>query len=281
MSADVFARGPAWLFCPADRPDRYAKAAAAADVVIIDLEDGVPGSRRPRARELVLAAADALDPDTTVLRVSPVRTRDHEADLALLFSLPITTVMLAKAEQAAQLTRLRTVQVVALCETPLGVLDAGSIARADNCAGLMWGAEDLVAATGGSSSRHEDGSYRDLARHALAQVLPAASAAGGPALDAVVLALDDVQAVEREAVDAAASGFAGKACIHPRQTAVVRAACRPTDAHTGWARAVLEAADQEGREGGAFAFRGQMIDEPVLRLARRILARAGHPPQRD
>ena len=33
--------GPAWLFCPADRPERFAKAAAAADVVILDLEDGV------------------------------------------------------------------------------------------------------------------------------------------------------------------------------------------------------------------------------------------------
>ena len=33
--------GPSWLFCPADRPERYSKAAAAADMVIIDLEDAV------------------------------------------------------------------------------------------------------------------------------------------------------------------------------------------------------------------------------------------------
>ena len=45
--------GPAWLFCPADRPERFAKAAAAADVVILDLEDGVAapdeGRRAPGA----------------------------------------------------------------------------------------------------------------------------------------------------------------------------------------------------------------------------------------
>ena len=29
--------GPAWLFCPADRPERFAKAAAVADVVILDM----------------------------------------------------------------------------------------------------------------------------------------------------------------------------------------------------------------------------------------------------
>ena len=29
--------GPALLFCPGDRPDRFAKAAARADAVILDL----------------------------------------------------------------------------------------------------------------------------------------------------------------------------------------------------------------------------------------------------
>ena len=32
--------GPALLFAPADRPDRFAKAAERSDVVIVDLEDG-------------------------------------------------------------------------------------------------------------------------------------------------------------------------------------------------------------------------------------------------
>ena len=43
--------GPAWLFCPADRPERFEKAAAAADVVILDLEDGVAAKDREAARE--------------------------------------------------------------------------------------------------------------------------------------------------------------------------------------------------------------------------------------
>ena len=43
--------GPALLFCPADRPERYGKAAARADVVIVDLEDAVAPAERPAARE--------------------------------------------------------------------------------------------------------------------------------------------------------------------------------------------------------------------------------------
>ena len=47
---------PALLFCPADRPDRYAKALAAADLVVIwDLEDAVRPAAKQAAREALLA----------------------------------------------------------------------------------------------------------------------------------------------------------------------------------------------------------------------------------
>ena len=56
--------GPAWLFCPADRPERFEKAAAAADVVILDLEDGVAAKDREAARAALIDTP--LDPDRTV-----------------------------------------------------------------------------------------------------------------------------------------------------------------------------------------------------------------------
>ena len=48
--------GPALLFCPADRPDRYAKAAARADAVILDLEDAVAPDAKDAARRAVQEA---------------------------------------------------------------------------------------------------------------------------------------------------------------------------------------------------------------------------------
>ena len=47
MSFDL---GPALLFCPADRPDRYQKAADRADAVIIDLEDAIMPANRARSK---------------------------------------------------------------------------------------------------------------------------------------------------------------------------------------------------------------------------------------
>jgi citrate lyase subunit beta/citryl-CoA lyase len=56
-------------------------------------------------------------------------------------------------------------------------------------------------------------------------------------------------------------------CIHPRQVPIVRAAFRPTDAEVTWAQRVVEAAVA----GGVVAVDGRMVDEPLIRQARRVL----------
>jgi citrate lyase subunit beta / citryl-CoA lyase len=264
--------GLAWLFCPADRPDRFGKAAQRSDVVILDLEDGVAPADRPRARDAV--GQGGLDPARTVVRVNPVGTSDHDADLAAAERGGYRSVMLAKAESPAQVAQLAPFAVVALCETPAGVLASASIAAAATVQAMMWGAEDLIAAIGGQSSRDQSGGYRDVARHARAAVLLAAAAAGKRAIDAVYLDIADLEGLGEEAADAAASGFAAKACIHPSQVPVVRDAYRPAEELVRWARRVLDAA---ATEPGVFAFEGQMIDEPLIRQARTILARSGGP----
>ncbi|MET3806525.1 citrate lyase subunit beta/citryl-CoA lyase [Nakamurella sp. UYEF19] len=264
------ALGPALLFCPADRPDRYHKAAAAADGVILDLEDAVAPGAKASAREALIGSD--LDPARTVVRLNPAASAEFDRDLVALARTSYTKVMLAKAETATDLDRLVDLQVIALCESPLGVSNAGALAGHPSVVALMWGAEDLVAALGGSSSRKPDGSYRDFARYARSHVLIAAAGAGKVAYDAVHLNISDDAGLEEEAEDAAASGFAGTVCIHPRQVPIVRAAYHPSAESVAWATDVLAAADGAGN--GVFAHRGQMVDEPVLRQARRVLTRA-------
>lgn len=267
--------GPAWLFCPADRPERFAKAAAAADVVILDLEDGVAAPDRPTARKAL--QENPLDPDRTVVRINAAGTDDHRRDLEALDATGYTTVMLAKSESAAHLTELAPRDVIALVETPRGAVFATELAAAEPTVAMMWGAEDLVAALGGSSSRREDGSYRDFARHVRCTVLLAASAFGRVALDAVHLDIGDLAGLQAEALDGAAIGFDATVCIHPSQVPVVRKAYRPADAEIDWARRVLAAAKTQR---GVFAFEGQMVDSPVLRHAEAILRRAGESTAR-
>ncbi|OBI82102.1 HpcH/HpaI aldolase/citrate lyase family protein [Mycobacterium asiaticum] len=261
--------GPAWLFCPADRPERFAKAAAAADVVILDLEDGVAAAERAAAR--VALRDTPLDPQRTVVRINAAGTEDQALDLQALAETAYTTVMLPKTESAAQVDALAPRDVIALLETPRGAIFATEIAAAEGTIGMMWGAEDLVATLGGSSSRRPDGTYRDVARHVRSTALLAASAFGRLALDAVHLDIKDLDGLREEALDGVAVGFDVTVCIHPSQVPVVRNAYRPSDEKLDWARRVLEAAKTER---GVFAFEGQMVDSPVLRHAEAMLRRA-------
>ncbi len=271
--------GPALLFCPADRGERYAKALAAADSVIIDLEDAVAPSDKASGRDQLIAAAAAggeLDPARVIVRINPVGTRDHELDLVAVHQTPYRTVMLAKAESAAQLEALGAegFSVLALCETAAGVARADEIAAHPEVVAMMWGAEDLAASMGGKGSRHEPtggratGAYRDFARYARSRVLIEAKAAGKLAIDSVFLNIPDAEGLQQEASDASMSGFDATACIHPSQAAVIRGAYAATPEEVAWAERVLaEAAHQPG----VFQFEGKMVDEPVLRQARKML----------
>jgi len=261
--------GPGWLFCPADRPERFEKAAAAADVVIIDLEDGVAEKDREAARRALVDKP--LDPTRTVVRVNPVSTPDHVLDIQALRATRYNTVMLAKSETAEQVASLAPLDVVVLVETPLGALSLGEIVRVENACAVMWGAEDLFAATGGTANRWPDGSYRDVAKHVRSQSLLAAKAFGLMALDSVYLDIRDLEGLRAETDDAVAVGFDAKVAIHPTQVAVIRAGYAPTDEQIDWARNVL---DRASAERGVFQFEGQMVDMPVLRRAERIVAMA-------
>ena len=268
----AFTMGPSLLFCPGDRPDRFSKAAERADAVILDLEDAVGPEQKHPARSAIADAA--VDPDATIVRVNAVDAGTVDDDLAAAHAAGVHTVMLAKTETAADVDRLGDVSVIALVETALGVANAREIAAHAHVVALMWGAEDLVASMGGTSSRTPDGQYRDVARLARASVLLAAKAEGKAAIDAIRTDIADIAGALAESHDAAASGFDAKASIHPNHTAPIREAFLPSEEEAAWARAVL--AEAERHAGGVFNFDGRMIDEPILRHARKTADMAAH-----
>lgn len=273
MSASTWEPGPAWLFCPADRPERYPKALAVADVVILDLEDAVAPANRPTAREALTALAEsgALVPERTVVRVNGAETADHAADLAATAAAGITTVMLAKSEDAAGIAAIDH-RVVLLAETPRGIEYAAELAAVDNVIALMWGADDLVAGLGGTGSRYVTGPgagrYRDAVRYARSRALIAAKAHRRLALDNVYMDIPDTTGLAEECEDAVAVGFDAKVAIHPSQVAVIRAAYTPTAERIDWARRLLA---QVGEDRSVTTFEGRMVDGPIYAQAERVL----------
>lgn len=261
--------GPAVLFCPGDRPDRFDKALAAADAVILDLEDAVSPDRKQLARRTVCEALAGLPAERVVVRINPPRTEEGRADLAALREAPLRFVMVPKAERPEDIQAAAPLSVVALCESARGVLAAPTLAATEGCVALMWGGEDLTADVGGLRSRGPDGNYLPLVQHARTAILLAAAAAGRPAWDGVYLDIGDLDGLAAESREAVLMGFAVKVAIHPSQATVIRDAYRPSPDQIEWARKVVDAA--RSAPSGVISLDGQMIDGPLIAMAEGVL----------
>lgn len=249
------------LFVPANRPDRFHKAAnSGADGVIIDLEDAVAPGEKNAARAALLAASI---PTKSIVRINAVGTRWHDADVQAVKQLSVG-VMLPKAESADHILGLRTVlgdlPIIALIESASGLAAVREIARhADR---LAFGYIDFSADLGCSMER-------DALLMARAEIV-LASRLGQllPALEGVTPSFDDTALVEDDARYAASMGFGGKLCIHPKQIAPTLKGFRPSDADITWANKIASSGD------GAVSVDGMMVDAPVRLRAQRILAAA-------
>jgi citrate lyase subunit beta/citryl-CoA lyase len=248
------------LFVPADRPDRFDKAArAGADVVILDLEDAVPVERKAEARA---AAVAWLAEHGGCARINALGTPWHEEDVAALRGLTMGIVlpMAAGAADATAVHRTTGAPVLALVETARGVLAAPGLAQADGVVRLALGALDLAA-----DLRTDDA---DTLARLRTDLVIASRAAGlaGP-VDSVTTDVANGETAGRDARAARAVGMGGKLCVHPRQVGPVAAAFTPDDDEVAWARRIMEA----GAAGGVVVLDGAMVDAPVLARARLIL----------
>jgi len=269
------------LFVPADRPERFAKAAASgADALILDLEDSVSPEKKDVGRT---AIAEWLASDragvTTFVRVNPLDGDLTDADLAAVLPGRPDGLLLPKAEGAKSVEALvgklggAGIPVIPITtETPAAIFQLGSYgAVTPHLAGLTWGAEDLPAAIGAATSREADGSYTAPYELVRSLTLFGAHAAGTQAIETVFPRIDVPEALAAYVARARRDGFTGMMAIHPAQVATINAGFTPTEAEVAHARAVIDAfAANPGV--GALKLDGKMIDRPHLVQAQRIIA---------
>ncbi|BBD99459.1 CoA ester lyase [Sphingobium amiense] len=273
------------LFVPADRPERFARAAASgADALILDLEDSVTPERKAPGREAVAAWLAQPRALPAFVRVNPLDSGLTQADLDAVLAGRPDGLVLPKAEGAESVRSLIAMTggtappiLPIATETPAAIFQLGSYgAVAAHLAGLTWGAEDLPAAIGAATSREEDGRYTPPYEMVRGLTLFGAHAAGVEAIETVFPRIDDVQALAAYVARARRDGFTGMMAIHPAQVAVINAGFMPGEADIAHARAVVDAfAAAPG--AGALRLDGKMIDRPHLVQAQRLLARAGLP----
>lgn len=268
MVNPVFRAPVAPLFVPGDRPERFFRAATSGtDAVILDLEDAVDSGLRDQARAAV--AQHDITNVPVIVRVNAAASGELEHDLDALRDTPVSAIMLAKAESAADVQRIhdalgRQMPVIVLVETVTAFANLGTLLQAPGVVQAAFGSLDLALDLGCLPS------WNALAhcRGALVQQSRLANIAAP--LDGVTTDLDNPEQVREDALHASSLGFGGKLLIHPRQVVPTLESFQPDARTLDWARRVLAATTS----GAAVRIDGAMVDRPLIERARRIVARA-------
>ncbi|WP_108811993.1 aldolase/citrate lyase family protein [Sphingorhabdus sp. Alg231-15] len=264
-----------FLFVPANRPERFEKAAnSGADLICIDLEDSVPAEQKDSARESVLDALKTLDRAKMAVRINGLKTAAGLADLlalsateqlpALLF-LPMVESA-TEVEIAHSILGDRVEGLIPLIETVRGLRAGDAIAGSAGVTGMMFGGGDFSAELGTKLE------WEPLLAARGAFILCCASAAVA-AIDVPYIDMSNEAGLEEESARAKAMGFHAKAAIHPKQIALIAKAMKPTEAEVAEAIDAINAFDAAG--GKAISYNGRMLEAPVMQRYRHIAAAAG------
>jgi (3S)-malyl-CoA thioesterase len=256
------------LFLPASNPRAIAKARGlGADMVILDLEDAVRDDAKAAARAAAVAAvAEGFGHRLCAIRINGVESGEHAADLDAVAASVCDFVVVPKVETVADAAAIAgTVgkPLLAMIETPLGVVAAVDIAAVPGVGGLIAGVNDLRATLGIPA-----GAGREGLMLSLQTIVLAARASAVWAIDGVFNALDDPEGLGAECRNGRALGFDGKSLIHPGQIAVAAQAFGPGEAELAEARALIAAAT-----GGAERFGDRMIEAMHVAQARALIER--------
>lgn len=268
------------LYVPASRRRFLEKIPSLpADLVLVDLEDGVAPAQKEEARDHVRAAvsAGALGRERPwMLRLNGGRLGPPAEELTLVGFAKPAIVVLPKAEDPQFVHALAArfadhgAATALMIETAAGVACAMELmsAHPSICMAIV-GSADLRM-----SLRARPDASRVWEQHALSQVLLAARRYGHCAIDSVYFHFKDDAGLRAHAAIGRQLGFDGKSCIHPDQIATIHEIYTSSPEELTWARRVLAAWDAgNGAAKGIVAMDGEMLEALHVTAAHRILER--------
>ncbi len=269
-----------FIFAPGLRPDMFPKALkSGADMVCIDLEDAIaPGDKESaRQRTMALFAEPQADDGVErLVRINCPRTRDGLGDLEAILGArrPPPALMLPKIKSPDEVRALDDMlsehalelRLHVIIETNEALEAAFEIARSSpRIDSLLFGGVDMAADLRCAAA------WEPLL-YARSRVVHAAAGARIDAIDVPYLDLEDLEGMRREAAAARELGFSGKGSIHPKQIAILNEVFSPSAEEIAYARKVVAAFAEA--ETGLVVVDGKLIEKPLLRTVRRILAAA-------
>ena len=267
------------IFVPGNKPEWFPKALEyGADIVCIDLEDAIAPNQKDAAREATLALFETYKKKSQpecIVRINSLRSADgiHDIIGILARKRPPPGLMLTKvktSDEVCQLEELLTgppfdsIRFHVIIETNDALEDAYKIAKcSERIDSLLFGGVDM------SAELRTNMDWENLL-YARSRLVHAAAGANIDLIDVPSLDLEDLEGLEEAAKASAGLGFTGKAAIHPKQLEVINRCFSPSPEAIAEARRIVEAF--ENSEDGLVVVDGKLLEKPVLRSMRRIIA---------
>ena len=266
-----------FIFTPGTRPELLSKAfESGADIVCLELEDGVAPDEKNKARQNVvklLKSAPVRESCELVVRVNSLRTRFGLDDLVAFLDTetPPLTIMLPKVESEDEVKIIddlflesnQQINLQVIIETNKGLEACFEIAQSSpNITALFFGGVDMAA------DLRCSGTWDSLL-YARSKLVHAAAAANIDSLDVPFLDLKDENGLLEQATLAKELGFSGKGAIHPKQIPVINSIFTPSPEEIAYAVRVIE--EFKKAESGLVVIDGKLIEKPVLREMERKL----------
>lgn len=254
-----------------------------ADVIIMDLEDGVAPDAKQAARQQILAALEqgGYGRRELVVRINGVGTAWHADDVAAIAASGVDALLLPKVDDAEtvrsaaalmdQAGASESVALWAMIETARGVLAAQAIASSHPRMGaLLLGGADLTKDLG---ALHTPDRLPLLASIQLC--ILAARAHGLAVLDSPFFDLSDDAGFAAACRQGREFGFDGKTLLHPKTIAVANAAYSPSEDDLTQARRIIAVhADAVARGQGVTLLDGKLVESLHVAEAERLIALA-------
>jgi citrate lyase subunit beta/citryl-CoA lyase len=281
------------LITPADNWDLMVKASRSeADIIHLEMEDGVIPERKEMARELCLKEMHEIDWGNKELwvRINHFDSGLAEIDVDVLAAGAPNLIQLAKTQGPEDMIRLEglvaaaerkhglkpgSVAIAAVLERVKGLARVEQIAAATpRMSAITFGVEDMANEYRYRQTREPGKGIETV--YARSRIVLAARVAGIDCLDSPYVRFQDLEASDIEARFTAQLGFDGKSAVSPKQIPGINAAFTPTPKEIRWAEEVMEAVRRaEGSGTAVFAVDGMMVDAPHIIQAERILTLAG------
>lgn len=267
-----------FIFSPGLEPTMFPKAlASGADIVCVELEDGVAPKDKDIARERTLSLFSQPQVDDgveRVVRINSVRERAGLADVTALLATdtPPPVVMMPKVRTPDEVVWLHELlserghatELQVIIETNEGLEAAHEIAQCSNrINALFFGGVDMAAELRCANA------WEPLL-YARSRVVHAAASAGLDVIDVPYLDLDDPDGMVTAARQARELGFSGKGAIHPKQIADLNEVFTPSTDEIARARRIISAFEEA--DTGLVVIDGKLIEKPVLRTMYRTLS---------